>query len=53
LGTLWSPDQIDAALAALTGLRALQGACSFPGSSEDGAIVLPTLDLPERYVSVR
>jgi predicted nuclease with RNAse H fold len=53
LGTLWSSDQIDAALAALTGLRALQGACCFPGSSDEGAIVVPTVALAERYVSVR
>jgi predicted nuclease with RNAse H fold len=43
---LRSPDQVDAALAALTGLVALRGASVTVGDSREGLIVLPTPDLP-------
>lgn len=45
---LRSPDQIDAALAALTGLRALQGRCTALGDPAEGVIVLPARTLPAR-----
>jgi len=49
---LRSLDQIDAALAALTGLLALQGRFSAPGDPAEGVIVLPTVSLPtSRYRS--
>jgi predicted nuclease with RNAse H fold len=44
---LRSADQIDAALAALTGLLALQGAACAVGDPEEGVIVLPLPALPE------
>ena len=43
---LRSADQVDAALAALTGLRALQGRFSALGDPREGVIVLPTHRLP-------
>jgi predicted nuclease with RNAse H fold len=45
---LRSGDQIDAALAALTGLRALQGHCTALGDPLEGVIVLPARTLPAR-----
>jgi predicted nuclease with RNAse H fold len=45
---LRSADQIDAALAALTGLRALQGRCTALGDPLEGVIVLPARTLPAR-----
>ncbi len=48
--TLPSLDQIDAALAALTGLRALQGDFVPVGDPDEGVIVLPVTDLQDRYL---
>jgi hypothetical protein len=47
-----TPDVIDAALAALTGLLALEGRCCWLGLPEEGMIVLPCVetDLPPRYL---
>ena len=41
-----SADQVDAALAALTGLYALGGRCFAPGDPLEGVIVLPAATLP-------
>jgi predicted nuclease with RNAse H fold len=41
-----SSDQVDAALAALTGLYALGGKCFAPGDPLEGVIVLPAATLP-------
>ena len=48
---LSGPDQIDAALAALTGLRALSGSFCWQGEPSEGSIVLPCRaeDLLPRY----
>jgi len=43
---LLSTDQVDAALAALTGLNALRGRCFAPGNPAEGVIVLPSATLP-------
>ncbi len=43
---LRSADQVDAALAALTGLFALHGECFAPGDPAEGVIVLPARTLP-------
>src|SRR5207302_1381491 len=43
---LRSADQVDAALAALTGVRALQGRFSALGDPREGVIVLPANRLP-------
>jgi len=43
---LRSSDQVDAALAALTGLYALGGRCFAPGDPLEGVIVLPAATLP-------
>lgn len=43
---LRSADQVDAALAALTGLLALEGVCFAPGDPKEGVIVLPARTLP-------
>lgn len=43
---LRSPDQIDSALAALTGLYALKGRSFAPGDPREGVIVLPAASLP-------
>jgi hypothetical protein len=50
-GQLASLDLIDAALAALTGLLALEGCFCTVGDCrpEDGVIILPTKTLPHRY----
>jgi predicted nuclease with RNAse H fold len=45
---LRSMDQVDAALAALTGLLALEGRFSAPGDPKDGLIVVPVRNLPAR-----
>jgi predicted nuclease with RNAse H fold len=45
---LRSADQVDAALAALTGIRALQGRCTALGDPTEGVIVLPARTLPPR-----
>jgi predicted nuclease with RNAse H fold len=45
---LTSIDRIDAALAALTGLLALQGKRFAPGDPQEGVIVLPVNTLPAR-----
>ncbi|MGH2765545.1 MAG: DUF429 domain-containing protein [Actinomycetota bacterium] len=45
---LRSADQVDAALAALTGLRALAGRSSALGDPSEGVIVLPARSLPAR-----
>ncbi len=42
------PDQVDAALGALTGLIALEGGHSWVGEGTD-AMLLPTRELPDRY----
>ncbi|HEX2267072.1 MAG TPA: DUF429 domain-containing protein [Actinomycetota bacterium] len=47
-----SVDQIDAALAALTGLRALQGSFVAVGDPDEGVIVLPVTDLQDRYLQL-
>ncbi len=48
--SLRGPDQVDAALCALTGLLALEGRCCWAGSPAEGVIVLPCAasELPER-----
>jgi predicted nuclease with RNAse H fold len=43
-------DLVDAGLAALTGLLALEGHACAVGDPDEGTIVLPTVDLPTRYV---
>jgi hypothetical protein len=45
---LRSTDQVDAALAALTGLFALERRFSAPGDPREGKIVLPASTLPAR-----
>lgn len=45
-GGLRSADQVDAALAALTGLHALERRFSAPGDPKEGLIVLPAATLP-------
>jgi predicted nuclease with RNAse H fold len=45
---LRSKDQLDAALAALTGLLALERRFSAPGDPREGQIVLPSASLPAR-----
>jgi predicted nuclease with RNAse H fold len=45
-GALRSADQVDAALAALTGLYALERRFSAPGDPREGVIVLPAATLP-------
>lgn len=45
-GALRSADQVDAALAALTGLYALERRFSAPGDPLEGRIVVPTTSLP-------
>lgn len=45
-GALRSADQVDAALAALTGLLALERRFSAPGDPGEGRIVLPAASLP-------
>jgi predicted nuclease with RNAse H fold len=45
---LVTTDQVDAALAALTGLLALHGTRTAPGDPDEGVIVLPTRALPAR-----
>ena len=39
-------DRVDAALAALTGLRALEGTCTALGDPAEGVIMLPVAELP-------
>lgn len=46
LGELRSIDQLDATMAALTGLLALSGAWFAPGDPKEGVIVLPARSLP-------
>jgi hypothetical protein len=43
---LTSPDRVDAALAALTGLLALDGKRFAPGDPTEGVIVVPSASLP-------
>ncbi len=45
---LRTADQVDAALAALTGILALRGSFIAPGDPDEGLIVLPVIDLPTR-----
>jgi predicted nuclease with RNAse H fold len=45
---LTSPDRIDAAVAALTGLLVLEGRRFAPGDPQDGVIVLPVNTLPAK-----
>ena len=45
-GALRSADQVDAALAALTGLLALERRFSAPGDAKEGQIVVPAATLP-------
>jgi predicted nuclease with RNAse H fold len=45
---LTSPDLVDAALCALTGMLALQGKRFAPGDPREGVIVLPAVTLPAR-----
>ena len=47
IDVLRSADQVDAALAALTALCALQGRCVAVGDPEEGVIVLPVRDIPQ------
>ena len=51
VGGLRGPDQVDAALAALTGILALQGRFCGVGDPGEGVIVLPVPSLPERRYS--
>ncbi|HXF74389.1 MAG TPA: DUF429 domain-containing protein [Actinomycetota bacterium] len=44
-----SLDQVDAALAALTGLHALRGEFFAPGDPREGLIVLPRRSIPARF----
>ena len=44
-------DRIDAALAALTGLLALEGTYTGVGDPAEGVIVLPVAELPQRRAS--
>lgn len=46
VGGLRSIDQVDAALAALTGSLALEGRFTAPGDPKEGVIVVPTRTLP-------
>jgi predicted nuclease with RNAse H fold len=50
-GNLRSPDQVDAALAAVTGVRVLEGCFCYLGDPVEGAIVLPCSreSLPLKY----
>ena len=48
---LATPDQIDAALAALTGLIALKGGHCTVGDPNEGVILLPVHDLPDTPLS--
>lgn len=41
-------DRVDAALAALTGLRSLEGSCTAVGDPAEGVILLPVAELPAR-----
>ena len=50
-GPLQGPDQIDAALAALTGLLALDGRRATFGDPAEGLIVVPFETLPDRPLS--
>jgi predicted nuclease with RNAse H fold len=50
--TLRSIDQLDAALAALTGLLALQGSFVPVGDPDEGVIVLPVTELRDRYLQL-
>ena len=54
---LRSVDAVDAALAALTGILALEGECAFVGDPTEGVILLPVPDLPttrlERRIAAR
>lgn len=45
--SLHSNDQVDAALAALSGLLALKGGFTAPGDPEEGLIIVPVSKLPE------
>ncbi len=47
---LSSLDQIDAALAAFTGLMALEGICVALGDPAEGVIILPARSLPRRFM---
>lgn len=47
-GAMRSADQVDAALAALTGLFALERRFSAPGDPREGQIVVPSATLPAR-----
>lgn len=44
--SLRSADAVDAGLAALTGVLALEGECSVVGDADDGVILLPVAELP-------
>lgn len=48
--TLRTLDQVDAALAALTGMLALERTFMSVGSPTEGVIVLPVVQLPQHYV---
>ena len=43
-------DAIDAALAALTGLTALEGNASAIGDAQEGLIIVPRKSMPEQFV---
>jgi predicted nuclease with RNAse H fold len=45
----WTVHQVDAALAALTGIRALEGAASGVGRPDEGVIVVPVISLLDSY----
>lgn len=49
VGATCTVHQVDAALAALTGIRALEGAASGVGRQEEGVIVVPVSSLLDRY----
>lgn len=46
---LGSVDQVDAALAAVTGLLALEGRFTAVGNPDEGIVVLPATELPARF----
>jgi predicted nuclease with RNAse H fold len=48
-GPGWTVDQVDAGLAAFTGVRSLEGVASAVGQPDEGVIMVPVEDLHDRY----